>query len=230
MVTKWLHILELGGDPWILPIWSAVNSAVSAGRVSELTPEVLQRGGYISIRLNMLPRIIGRINSQCKQLYEKIEGRGPEHEFLEKKRGVAFKIDYNLKYSLIIDIDSLLYELNSCCELMTKLFEDLYKHVGNPIDNNSAGLCIKQILKGAGQDPRWFTILDNHRNFFMHEGAPNIAVDLTNAPPYDLLIMKENLFEFKDPSKFFYLSDLDDIVQGFVVAKPIIQHHLIGLY
>ena len=145
MVKKWLHIQELGGDPWILPIWSEINKAVKAGRVSELTREVINLGGYISIRLNMLPRIIRRINEQCKELYEKIQIRGPEHEFTKpKEKGKAgFKIDYNLKYRLIVDIDSLLFELNSCCEHMTALFEDLYRHVGNPINKNSVGLCIK---------------------------------------------------------------------------------------
>lgn len=230
MVKKWLHIRELDGDPWILPIWSAVNSAISAGKVSDLPPEVRQLGGYISLRLNMLPRIIKRINVQCKQLYEKVGERKPEHEFSEIKSGVAFGIDNDLKYNLIIDINALLYELNSCCGFMTALFESLYKHVGKPIKMNSAGLLIKKVLEDAEQSPAWFVILDDHRNFFTHEGTPNIAVDLTNAPSYDLLIMKENLFEFSDTSKFFRLSDLNDIVQGFVVARPIIQRHLIRLY
>lgn len=230
MVSKWLHIRELGGDPWILPIWTAVNSAVTDGRVSDLTLEIRQLGGYISIRLNMLPRIIKRINRQCEQLYEKIEGRKPEHEFSESNPGVAFEIDYDLKYNLIVDINALLYELNSCCDFMTALFEALYKHAGKPIKINSAGLLIKKVLKDAGHNPDWFAILDDHRNFFTHTGAPNIAVDLTKAASYDLLIMKENLFEFSDTSKFFRLSDLNDIVQGFVAAKPIIQRHLIGLY
>lgn len=230
MVKKWLHIRELGGDPWILPIWAAVNSAVSTGRVSDLAPEVRQLGGYISIRLNMLPRIIKRINGQCKQLYEKVGERKPEHEFSEINSGVAFGIDYDLKYNLIVDINALLYELNSCCDFMTSLFEALYKHAGKHIKTNSAGLLIKKVLEDAGQNPNWFVILDDHRNFFTHTGTPNIAVDLTNAPTYDLLIMKENLFEFSDTSKFFRLSDLNGIVQGFVAAKPIIQRHLIGLY
>jgi len=232
MVTKWLHILELGGDPWILPIWTAKNDAVQAGRVSELTPEVIQKGGYITIRLNMFPRIIDRINKKCKELYKKIEIRKPEHEFSRPKENgkAAFKIDYNLKYCLIIDIDSLLFELNSCCNYMTSIFEDLYKHVGNPIKKKSGGLRIKKVLQDAGQNTDWFAMLDDLRNYFMHTGSANIAVDLTNAPQYDLLIMKENLFEFTDQNKFRRLSDLDYIVQGFIAAKQIIQKHLIQLY
>ena len=159
-----------------------------------------------------------------------LKAEEPEHEFSEKKNGYSYKIDDDLKFTLLVDIDSLLFELNACCELMMRLFEALYRHVGNPIQKNQTGLVIKKVLDEAGQNPDWFVILDTHRNFFMHKGAPYIAVDLTKAPMYDLLIMKTNLFEFTDPSKFFTLSKLNYIVQGFVAAKPIIQDDLIKLY
>lgn len=230
MVSKWLHITELGGDPWILPIWSAVNDAIAVRKVPDLTRDTRDMGLYISIRLDMLPRIIERINKQCKQLYEEIEGRGPEHESSEEKNGFSFDIDDDLKYSLLVDIDSLLFELNSCCELMTRLFETLFKHAGKAIKKNRAGLVIKKVLEDAGQNPDWFVMLDGHRNFFMHVGAPYIAIDLTNAPSYDLLIMKENLVRFSDARKFLRLSDLNRTVQGFVAAKAVIQDVLVGLY
>ena len=144
--------------------------------------------------------------------------------------GYAFPIDDDLKYELLVDIDSLLFELNSCCELMTKLFEGLYQHVGKNLKGDNAGLTIREALIKEGQNASWFVKLDEHRNFFIHEGAPYIAADLTNAPDYDLLIMKKNLFEFNDPSEFLRLSEASDIVQGFDAAKPIIQQHLIELY
>ncbi|MHA2010666.1 MAG: hypothetical protein ACW980_25425 [Promethearchaeota archaeon] len=31
MVDEWLHLEELRGDPWILPIWGSVNEAVKKG-------------------------------------------------------------------------------------------------------------------------------------------------------------------------------------------------------
>ena len=65
----------------------------------------------------------------------------------------------------------------------------------------------------------------------MHEGAPYIAVDLSKEPEhFDLLIMKENLKTFSDPSTFVSLSELDSMAQGFVMAKQQLQDYLISLF
>ncbi|MBU4421087.1 MAG: hypothetical protein KKH84_08810, partial [Proteobacteria bacterium] len=93
------------------------------------------------------------------------------------------------------------------------------------------GLIIKKIIEGAGKSSEWFVVLDNQRNFFMHEGAPYFAVDVTEGPgKYDLLIMRENIKIFHDHSKFIKLSEINSIMEGFSIAKPIIQKHLIELY
>ena len=76
MIEKWLHITLLRGDPWILPIWSAVKESIAAHKLPTLTPDVWELGLHISIRLDMLPRIIKRINKHCQQLYEGIKSRG----------------------------------------------------------------------------------------------------------------------------------------------------------
>jgi hypothetical protein len=58
---------------------------------------------------------------------------------------------------------------------------------------SSVGKSIQSVLKSAGQDPAWFAVLGTNRNFFIHEGAPCIAVDVSEAPQdYDILIMTEN--------------------------------------
>jgi len=231
MVKKWISLSELGGDRWIIPIWGAVVAAVNAGKVRQLNQEVQERGLAISIRLNMLPRIIDRINTQCDEVYSIIESHEQEHEFTPQQEGYAMIIDDELKYNLLVDIDSLLFELNSCCELMNKLFEELYKHVGNPIKEKQVGTRIRKILEEKELNTDWFIMLDEHRNFFIHEGAPYVAVDISNEPTvYDLLIMKENIKDFNDSSKFLRLSDLNTILHGFSKAKPVIQSHLAGLF
>ncbi len=64
MVTKWLHLEELGGDPWVLPIWSAF----AAEKVPPLPKELGELGIHASTRLNLLPRIIARLNDETKAL------------------------------------------------------------------------------------------------------------------------------------------------------------------
>lgn len=232
MPDKWIHINTRVGDSWILPIWSAVTDAESAGKSSPISEEVKsQLGLSISTRLDMLPRIVRRINEEVNEVYKTTKAHKIEHIFAEQREGHAFDIQENLKFNLLIDIDSLLFELNSVCELMTSLFFVLYTHIGKTIKKKEVGIIIKKIIEGAGKSSGWFIELDNHRNFFMHEGAPYFAVDVSEGPgKYDLLIMKENIKFFDDHSKFIKLSEINSIVEGFSIAKPIIQKHLIELY
>lgn len=231
MIDKWLHIEELSGDPWVLPIWSSVNDAVQKGKINCLPTEVYEPGVYISTRLNILPRIVKRINAEVIDLFKLAERHEEGNVFTKTREGYVLRIDNDLKYNIICDIDSLLFELNSVCELMSKLFESLYYHAGKPLKKNEVNLKIKAIIENAKQDQSWFFELDGHRNFFIHNAAPYIAIDINNGTGnYELLIMKENLRSFEDSGKFIKLSELNKIVQGFINSKSIIQNDLISLF
>lgn len=231
MIDKWLHVEELSGNPWIMPIWSSVNDAVQRGRIDSLPSEIYEMGVYISTRLNILPRIVKRINAEITELFGVAEGHEESNVFTRIKGGYALRINNDLKYNIICDLDSLLFEINSVCELITKFFESLYSHAGKSIKKNTLGLKIRSIIENANQNPRWFSDLVEHRNFFIHEAAPYIAVDITNGPGnYELLIMRENLTLSEDPEKFITLSELNEIVRGFIDATPIIQNDLVNLF
>jgi hypothetical protein len=231
MIDKWLHIGELSGDPWVLPIWSSVNDAVQKGNINCLPTEVYELGVYISTRLNILPRIVKRINVEIIALLEVAKSHNESNVFTKATEGYALHIDNDLKYNTICDIDSLLFEINSVCELMSKLFESLYSHAGKPLKKNKVGLKIKSVIENAKHNSSWFSDLAEHRNLFIHEAAPYIAIDISSGPGnYELLIMKENLKSFEDSEKFIRLSELNKIVQGFINSKTIIQDDLINLF
>ncbi len=231
MVEKWICLSELGGTSWLLPVWGALEAAIGAGKVPQLDPEVRKKGQAIFIRLNMLNRIIARINKQSEKVYAIIKDHRQENIFTPQQEGRAMTIDNDLKYNLLVDIDSLLFELNSSCELITQFFEGLNRHAGKPIEKNQVGTYIRKILEDKEQDSNWFQMLDEHRNFFIHEGAPYVAVDISKEPTlYDLLIMKVQIQDFNDSTKFLRLSDINTILLGFQAAMPVIQSHLAGLF
>jgi hypothetical protein len=72
-VSKWLHVTESPGNPWVLPILNAVNQAVRRGTCTEPNINTMELCGYISTRLNMLPEIVRRISKNWKILYEEIK-------------------------------------------------------------------------------------------------------------------------------------------------------------
>lgn len=227
-VVRWLELVMLGGDPWILPIWSAANDAARTGTVPPLTDELGQLGLHISIRLDLLPRIGRRILQETSEVYEAAKGYGPEHVFTRTRRGYAFPVNDDLKFRLIAEIDALLFEVNPCWELMRKLFQLVRVHVGRPIVADRVTAELKMAL-GGGSD-EWFGWLDRQRNFVAHEGTPYLSINVTNDSFWELLVTKEQPTTFTDPRKFFRYSELVEVAEGFNGAKQALQAHLIALF
>lgn len=228
MVDQWIHLTMLPGDPWVLQIWNAVHQSEKGDAI---TDELRELALSISKRLNILPRIRKSLDERKADICCQVKDHGDEHVFSEGSEGYVFTVDNDLLYRTLADIDSLLFELNSLCELMTKFFEKLHELAGRELPEADAGRSIKKILEDSGNDGSWFVQLNNHRNLFIHNSAPYIAVDISNNyPDYDLLIMKEQVEEFSDPSKFITLSQLNEIVNGFEQAKDLLQRHLINLF
>ena len=228
MIVRWLHIDDPGGDRWIHPILGAINEAVEKGICSEIDSSVRELGIHISTRINMLPYIIKRINLGWNELYEQVREHEDKYVYEKNKDGYAIRVNEELKYQLIIDIDSFLFETNSCAELIRNFLSEIYQNLGIKFRQDKTGSIIRQLIIDSGEDASWFEILVKNRNFFIHEGAPYIAIDISSETP-DLIIMKENLREFNNPSKFTTLSELDSVLKGFTKAKAILQKHIISI-
>jgi hypothetical protein len=128
---------------------------------------------------------------------------------------------------MILDIDSFLFEINSCLELITKLIKKIYSLLCQKVEDINEELI--QLLIKKGQDIEWYQLLDSGRNFFIHNGTPFFAIDYTNHSigQYDILIMKENIKSFELKKKYYRLSDFNKIIIGFYQSKNIIAEHLI---
>jgi len=215
----------------VLPIWSAVIESVKAKKVRPVPDACFQLGLHLSTRLNILPRVVRRVNEGTSQLLAASKDHGPQHVFTRAKDGYALPVDKNLKYNLLADIDSLLFELNSACELMMKLFAMLHAHVGQAIKKGGLGKAVRDAIGGKPADSSWFQSLDKHRNFFIHEGAPYLAIAVSEeGEPYDLLIMKKNIRRFTTPRQYVALTEINSVVKGFLGAKAKLQKHLITLF
>jgi len=230
MVAKWLHLEELGGDPWVLPIWTVVSAAVAAGKVPAISKELSEMGVHVSTRFNVIPRIINRLNDEISDIYKTARTHKPGHVFTEKSKGKALRVDNDLKYHIIADIDAFLFEVNACAELMHRFFQLLHGHAGSPVADADLTKKISGALKKHGVAADWFCMLDRNRNFATHKGTPYLSIDVTNDGAYELLIMKENLTRFDESKKYFRYSELVAIAKGFSAAKEALQKCLIDLF
>jgi hypothetical protein len=127
-MKRWVHISEEGGDPWVLPIWSAANRSRRAGRSTKLTERMSELGVHVSTRLNLLPQVIRRINEGAASVNAEVSARPAGHEFYPRAQAYALRIDKTLKFRLLLDIDSLLFEMNSLYELWCEFFKALHVH------------------------------------------------------------------------------------------------------
>jgi hypothetical protein len=144
-------------------------------------------------------------------------------------------VDEDLKYCLLADIDSFIFEIDACLDLFINLNQMVHDHIGKNINRDESRKILKNAVATAGQgngDLRWFHHLNMARNVFIHNATPYIAVDLSEEEnnKYDLLIMRENLHEFSDESKFIRLSGLNNVGRCFFKAVPIFEKFIASLY
>ncbi|MGG3283604.1 hypothetical protein [Paenibacillus solani] len=227
MISEWIHIECIFINKWVLPIQNEINEAIKISKIEEPTDEFYESAMAISIRIDMIIRLFRRMTEDLERLNEVVIGHKDEHVNTNDHEAYGLYVDDDLKLDLLIDIDAFLFEINSCCELLSKFIIELFKAKGQSIDQGQVGRLQARILRDSGIDASWFKQLDDSRNFFIHNGAPYIAVDVTNKPSYNLIIMKENLKVFDDLDKFLTLTTLVSIRDGFLESLPALQKYLI---
>lgn len=175
-----------------------------------------------------MPHIIERVNKECKEIWDITKKRDKEGDYWNGHQGRALVLDDELIYNLIFDLDSLMFELKSCLELMRQFLLQIYDVSNSKISHKQINNEFKNIILRDDINATWYDDLEKHRRFFIHQGVPYIAIDLTNEGiNYDLIIMKENLKKFDNRKKFLLLSDLNKIVNGFLKARGALQRHII---
>ena len=225
-ISKWLQLNEDGGRAWVLPIWTAVNQS---GR-SDIDRSTKRFGYFASLKMRMIGRQRDRLNEELKQLFKQAKQHEERHICTpQHPMGDAFRVDDELKYRLMLDNDLILFEIDSCSELMRKFLSGIYRHLGKTHEPKKMGKEMERILRQKGHDPQWFVILDKERNFFAHEGAPYHAIDISKER-FGLIIMKRNLKVFDDPEKFITLAEVNAVIKGFFEAADLIKEHILDLY
>jgi hypothetical protein len=72
-ITQWLHLSELGSDPWVLPIYAAWNKAVTENRVAVRPDAVNEAGLHITTRLNLVSHIVRRLRRDLSALVKEVD-------------------------------------------------------------------------------------------------------------------------------------------------------------
>lgn len=218
---KFLHITYNSQNTWGYAFWNAISSVTM--KQNRKLPQELQDGIgdlilAVSVRIDYLPQIIKRINDGVLPLYEEMKTRD------KSKDGYSYEPSEGIKLPLLIDLNSFLFEVHGIVELLEELGKMVLRRaLGATVGNDPL---VRTVLVSKGNPTEWLDSLVDWRNHFSHRGTPWIAVCLDAEPTYDLLIMKNNVHQFKDTDLFFRLSELNGIRDGILTALKLVQDHI----
>ncbi|AXF07221.1 hypothetical protein CUJ91_04290 [Paraburkholderia graminis] len=228
-ITQWLHLSELGSDPWVLPIYTAWNKAVTENRVAVRPDAVNEAGLHITTRMNLVRHIVRRLQRDLSALVKEVNQHvTEENQWTPDHEGISLRVDDHMKYLMIADLHSVISEVDACIDRMKAFMETLYDHVGQHITDKQRIEIINSWMKERGVDPNWFKRLASARNFIAHVGAFYIALDTTESS-WDLLLVKGNLRQFDDPRTYVRFSSVMEIMDSFLECREAMQAHLVAL-
>ncbi len=226
-ISHWIHLTDLGGDNWALRIIGASNATPNS-----LGNEERELGTYISLKREIIRRIVSRIKDEIEELYNLVETHENDNVSSIMKDGTSFSVDNDLKYCLIADIEALLFELFSCWQITKRFVLKIHQHVGNRFPRKQIDSEISAILSEHGHNIEWCELLKDHRIFMAHIGGAYLAIDISRGTRenWDLIIMKKNIKIFDNRDEYIPFSELNGIFEDFKFAMNILQAHLISLF
>lgn len=220
---KVLKINYFSGNTWGYSIWNAINDAEKCDKKYTLSANFRHNmlGNImlaVSYRIDCLPIIINRINDEVASIYKLIKNRD------KTKDAYAFEIDPKLVHSLLVDVDSFIFELRSCCELIEKLIKAISRH----FKKFNAKEFAEELPSAGWSQDNWYADLRNLRIDIFHHTAPYVDVDVTCEQRYDLLFCKENIKDYRKSKNFTRLSEIVDIYKGFTSGICLLQKYIVN--
>jgi hypothetical protein len=231
-ISRWIHLQELASIYWVHPILGALNDAAMKGKFRHLNEDEREVSAHISIKLNIITRIMNRLALERNQLLEFIKSNQTSNNISTVfKPKAALPVDDDLKYNLISDIESYILQLDACWDRMKDFTIILNSIIGNTLDRKT----VIQYINDAHNNhdsTAWISLLAKHRNFITHDGASYLAIDASdnNNENWNFLILKYLRDKLDNPEEFFSLTDLDTIHQGFIKSSLVLQSNLMSIF
>ena len=227
--TRWIQISERPGDQWVLPIWTAVNQAITRGSASAIPKGMSELALHLTTRLNMLPMAWTGAHASADALIAYATRRaGQENICRTGREAYALVMSMTPVYRFVLAIHSALYETYAAAELMRNFLGRARRHAGLPKVASLKEEFKNALAQGSG-DARWCDDLETARGFFSHQGTAYVAVDVSRAAR-DLLLMKRNVHEFDNETSYLRYSELTQCGIGFERSKLSVQRYVADLY
>jgi len=190
------------------------------------TGSLLEMGYALSTKLEVLPLVVCRIDRRLKSLGDELNNKKIIDMNIEKNAAFMFS-DKSLPYEILVDIDSFIYESRSAYEIVGQFLREFFKHIlGEEIKEER----LKDLLSVSIPDVRWIEKLKEYRKLFFHQTAPWIAVKIISGHPlrFELVVLKKNVKEIKEPDDYISFNELRSIYHGFVSSMKALRFWIQG--
>lgn len=220
------YISTHGRDGWSYGIWNAFNDAEKRNKkykLKKLREEEFGNAIFaISLKLEFLPFIVKRINEEKERLISCVYNGNKDNDNNDRH---SLDVPNDIKYPLLIDIDSLIFELRSCCELMEKAAKKLSRYLKNVFKIN---LSVAELPQKQWLSANWYKRLKEIRKDIFHYSTPYLDIDISNEQQYDLLFPTAHMNDYSTKTKFFRLSEITKIYDGFKQDSTYLEKYIIN--
>jgi hypothetical protein len=251
-----IHINFLPGELLFdaRPIWTALNTATSKGKVPTLPKELGEELGGTAIHLGtrdyMMRAALRELNASTKAIWDFVPS-AIEVGCVPNTRVMKGRAVEDARDRVLLATDSFLFECRSFLDLVARftyaMLTGLRKQPAAK-QRLLTGQTVRLVERGGRLRPHdfllflcdqlhvpsdWFVFLSSHRNFFTHKATPYCAVEEIRSVPaeYDLLIMRTNILDFStsDPKDYFRISECAAVATGLRRFGLAVQKHLVDL-
>lgn len=188
-------------------------------RISELS-------GHISLRLDYLPVAWEEASEAMANFVAEINNNrkiNPDNGSVM----TGVNGDIALMYKAILSAKAAIYETETCIDLMAQFIRSSARWTKQKYDGDFPRL-IAELTEESGGNGNWYTILKEARNHYMHEATAYLVVDWS--PEADVILLKGDIDDFKDTSKFYRYSDLRAAYLSFNEALPALEAYLARMF
>jgi len=173
-------------------------------------------GMAVATRIDLTVRASYRLGELIKRLRDEIKKSGQlELHLLE---GLCFMpADQRVLYDICVAVDSFYFELRSCFEVLRRF---VLRFMRQMLRKPMSEAQFANVLHELGVETSWIDPVRENRALFFHNTAPWIALEIHHRKPIEcsLLVMKENLAIFDDPTKFITQREMSEAIIGLQAA------------
>lgn len=184
--------------------------------------------GELALAIATRLAIARRVESQLRESVTRLKDELVQSNNLDEvlAEGYCYRpSDEHLPFDICAAVDACFFEWRSLYEVVGKFATTYCQEI---LGVTVTELQLIAVVERAGVPTRWINPLRENRKHFFHQAAPWIGLEVRARRPFEcsLVIMKENLSNLDDPTKYVSEAELVEVSNGLRNAVAAVRDWL----